>query len=255
MHKNDTKVLKESLPVRLEGNNGKAVILQHGYNGYPYDMYGLAKRVNAEGYTVVVPRLPGHATCTADFRATNWRQWLNHVRNVYLDISSEFESVTMAGLSMGGTLTLLMAEEFSPDKIILLAPAVAARKKLVYFTPFLRFLIPVMKREWVPKENEPEQRLVMAREYWSHYYSAQLSGMVKLMRMAVKRLSAVECPVYVMLSEADDSIPVTAGDIIAGGVKGRFQKHILKKSPHVFFEGPENDFVVDKVAEWISEPV
>ena len=60
--KNETKVLRTALPLYLDGTNGKAVLIQHGYSGYPTEMYDLARRIHAEGYTVVVPRLPGHAT-------------------------------------------------------------------------------------------------------------------------------------------------------------------------------------------------
>ena len=63
-----TRVLKSALPLFLEGTNGKAVLVQHGFNGYPTEMYGLAHRLHDEGYTVVVPRLPGHATSLADFK-------------------------------------------------------------------------------------------------------------------------------------------------------------------------------------------
>ena len=252
--KSSDRVLKTSPPLYLEGTNGKAVLVQHGYNGYPREMYSLAKRLHAEGYTVVVPRLPGHATNAADFRKSNWKQWYLHVRNEYLNLQSRFDWVAVAGLSMGGVLSLLMAEEFNPVKIILLAPAMAVKQKLVYFTPFLRFILPSIKREWPVEPDADEDRITMGREYWSRHYTAQIANLVRLMKIAKKRLHEVVCPVYIMLSNKDSTVPSKAGDIIEKGVAGYVTRLNLKDSPHVFFEGPEEDFVINKVVEWLEAP-
>lgn len=250
--KNNTRVLASAVPLSLEGKNGKAVLVLHGYNGYPTEMYGLARRIHAEGYTVAVPRLPGHATNAADFRKSNWKLWHSHIRNEYMNLQSRFESVTVVGLSMGGVLALLAAAEFNPEKVILLAPAMDIRQKIVYFTHILKYFIPKIDRKREPEADADEDRLYMEREYWSTYYTAQLASFRKLMMMARRRLSDVICPVYYMLSEKDSTVPLEAGAIIERGVRGPVTSHTLTDSPHVFFEGPENDFVLDKIVEWLN---
>ena len=55
------------------------------------------------------------------------------------------------------------------------------------------------------------------------------------------------------MSEKDNSVSLDAGPLIEKGVNGPVKKHILKNSPHVFFEGPENDFVLEKVVEWLKD--
>ncbi len=251
--KSNIKVLKSALPLYLEGTNGRAVLVQHGYNGYPAEVYKVARRLHAEGYTVAVPRLPGHATNRKDFQNSNWKLWLDHLRNEYLNLQSRFESVTIVGLSMGSLLAILAAAEFQPEKIILLAPAIAVKQKLVYFTPVLRFLIPYIKRDRPRAEVIDEDRIFMEREYWSRHYTAQLAGFIKIMRMARRKLKDINCPVYIMLSEKDSTVPLSAGEIIEAGVKDYLaEKLILKNSPHVFFEGPECDPVTEKVVDWVN---
>ena len=46
----------------LEGNNGKAVLLLHGYTGTTAEMRPLGNHLHSLGYTVLCPRLPGHGT-------------------------------------------------------------------------------------------------------------------------------------------------------------------------------------------------
>ena len=251
--KNTVKVLKTAFPLYLEGSNGKAVFVQHGYNGYPGEMYELARRLNSEGYTVVVPRLPGHGTNGKDFIATNWKLWLSHVRNEYILLQSRFDEVYVVGLSMGGTLALILAEEFSPVKTILLAPAMAVDNPVFYFTPLLKIFLPELKRNRSYDDETDPDRIILAREYWTHYFIARIADVNKLMRKARKGLREIDCPVYIMVSEKDKTVPQKTGDIIAAGLKKPPVKLVLKNSPHVFFEGPENEFVLNKIMEWMND--
>lgn len=251
--KSETTALKTALPLYLEGTNGKAVLLQHGYNGSPREMYGLAERLHREGYSVVVTRLPGHGTNAGDFHNSGARLWHTHVRNEYINLRSRFDSVSIVGLSMGGVLSLLIAEEFKPDTVILLAPAMILKQRIVYFMPILKFFSSDMKRAWPPEADADEDRRFMIREYWSHYYPKQLTEMLKLIKKAKRGLHAVESPVYLMLSETDASVLMKAGTIIKKGIRVPVEEFILKNSPHVFFEGPENDIVLDKVVEWLNQ--
>ncbi|MBI9101561.1 MAG: alpha/beta fold hydrolase [Spirochaetales bacterium] len=247
-----TKARQTALPLYLEGTNNKAVLIQHGYNGYPGDMYELAKRVNAEGYTVVLPRLPGHGTNGADFRKTDWKLWLSHTRNEYINLQSRYESVSIIGLSMGGVLALLISAEFSPQKTILLAPAMAVSAKIMNYTPILKYFVPRIDRNWTPSPDDSEDRLFLAQEYWRYHFTAQIASLNKLMRMARKRLMDVESHVYLMLSEKDQSVPLKAGDIIENGLRVPVVKRVLKNSPHVFFEGEEKETAIDQVIEWLK---
>ena len=248
-----TKVLKTAQRLYLEGTNGEAVLVQHGYNGYPGELYDLARRINKEGYTVVVPRLPGHGTNGKDFRQTNWRIWLEYYRTEYLNLQAQYEKITVLGLSMGGVLSLIAAAEFNPEKAILLAPAMAIANKIFYLTPILKFIMPKIKRNRPPESGEDEDRIVLAEEYWNHFYSGQISGVNRLMRTAKSRLGEVECPVYFMLSEKDKTVPLSAGDVIEKGLKISPVKLILKNSPHVVFEGPEKEFAINQVVSWLEE--
>ena len=73
------------------------------------------------------------------------------------------------------------------------------------------------------------------------------------MRIAKNGLAKILCPVYIMLSEKDCSIPLESGILIETGVRGPVEKMILKNSPHVFFEGPEKDAAIEQVLAWLNE--
>ncbi|HKK48867.1 MAG TPA: alpha/beta fold hydrolase, partial [Alkalispirochaeta sp.] len=99
----DTTVVAGALPFELMGDTRKpAILLFHGFTGYPGDMRYLAGRLNEAGYTTVVPRLPGHGTNHEDFQSTSARDWRRKAVDAYLEVASRHDHVVVGGLSMGG---------------------------------------------------------------------------------------------------------------------------------------------------------
>ena len=251
--KDMTRVLASARPLFLAGENGKAVLVLHGYNGYPGEMYELAEKINAAGYTVSVPRLPGHGTNGQDFLKTDHRAWYAHVRNEYLDLKSRFDEVSVAGLSMGGVLSLLIAEELDPDRIILLAPAMLIKSRIFYMIPVIRLFLKKMKRSWEPQPEESADRIVLGREYWSWYYSGTIASLLKLIKKAERGLGRISCPVFMMLTEKDGWVDPRAAELIEKGLNVHSEKVMLKNSPHVIVEGEEKETVFSACIDWLQK--
>src|SRR6476620_1155539 len=51
----------------IEGSNGRALLLLHGSGDTPQTLRYLAERLNAVGYTVYAPLLPGHGRSPREF--------------------------------------------------------------------------------------------------------------------------------------------------------------------------------------------
>ena len=67
----------------LQGNNGKAVLLLHGYTGTTAEMRPLGEYLHQRGYTVLCPRLPGHGTSVEDLHKTEASQWVAAAKLAY----------------------------------------------------------------------------------------------------------------------------------------------------------------------------
>lgn len=93
-----------------------AALLIHGLAGSPQEMRSLAKRLQEEGYAVHVPLLPGHGTSPHDLARTTWHDWYRPVRETFLELSSRYQTVSVAGLCMGSLLALKLGREFG-DRI------------------------------------------------------------------------------------------------------------------------------------------
>ena len=64
------------------------------------------KRWPAAGFHVELPRLPGHGTTIDDMIPTRWDDWTAEVESAYQRLAARTDSIVVAGLSMGGSLTL-----------------------------------------------------------------------------------------------------------------------------------------------------
>ncbi|MBN2658684.1 MAG: alpha/beta fold hydrolase [Spirochaetales bacterium] len=249
----ENEINKAAQPRFLTGSRNHAVLIIHGFTGYPGEYYELAEELNREGYTVSLPLLPGHGRTGKAFTRTNWPDWLGHVTAEYEALESEYEKVSIVGLSMGGVLTLLLSSRFSPDRIALLAPAMAIKGNMFYLTPFLRFFLKKTAKNWQPEEGDSEDVRRLGREYWSTNYISQIAGLRKLQIMAGRRLKYVKAPALIMVSEIDDTVPLKAADMIGKGLKNAETQMIqLRNSPHVLVSGPEKEYVKREVIKWIK---
>ncbi len=52
----------------FQGDNGKAVLLLHGYTGSASEMRPLGEYLHKQGYTVLCPLLPGHGTTVEELK-------------------------------------------------------------------------------------------------------------------------------------------------------------------------------------------
>jgi carboxylesterase len=107
-------------------------------------MLPLAQRLAAEGMTVRLPRLPGHGTRWQDMNLTRWEDWYAEVDRAFRELTERCDRVFVLGLSMGGSLTLRLAEEkgSAVAGIVLVNAAVHSERKDRHLLPLLQSVVP-----------------------------------------------------------------------------------------------------------------
>ena len=119
----EIQVMAGAEPWSASGDK-RGVLILHGFTGCPQSMRPLAQSFADAGFTVELPRLPGHGTTPQDMLNTVWDDYTQTVEQAYNDIASRTDTVVVAGLSMGGSLTLWLAERHPEIKaIVLVNPA------------------------------------------------------------------------------------------------------------------------------------
>lgn len=131
---------------------GVALML-HGLTDSPYSMRSTAALFFANGYRILVPRLPGHGTAPAGILHAKWEDWQAVVRLCAEYLRAEADSelpFVVVGYSNGGALAVNYAlgtlEDHNipkPDQLILMSPAIGV-------TPFAFFASWNRLLSWMP---------------------------------------------------------------------------------------------------------
>lgn len=212
-------------------NGHIGVVLVHGFTGSPAAMRPWAEFLNARGYTVRVPLLPGHGTKPADLNQIQWPAWPAKVTAEIVELQKHCSQIFVAGLSMGGGTTLHVAAEMG-DKlsgIILVNPMIHVRG----VSPALALVISRVVKFGKSVGNDIKRTGVTEYSYDKMPYQGihQLLTMLQLTRAA---LPSIKVPLQLFHSADDHTLPVLNTEIIMREVGSTNKSRIeLLNSFHV----------------------
>ncbi len=230
----------------------EAVLIIHGFTGRTSEMVYLATELNNHGYTVSVPRLPGHGTNGRDFLQSDGEQWLRHVTDVFLQLRTDYERVYVVGLSMGGVLAALLASRFEPDAVALCAPALLVQKWNLWLAPFIGRVLPRWRVPYEPESTDPVER-ELEREYYAFQWVRPAGELYRLMRRARRRLPDITTPTLTIVSAADRTVPTKVADLVERRTNARRTHRVsLVESGHVVVNDVDRERVAAEIYEWFS---
>ena len=237
---------------RFYQGNDKSVLLIHGFTGIPNDMDYLAKQLNQQGYTVSIPRLPGHGTDYNDFRNSSWKQWLRHVYDEYLELESQSSSVYVVGLSMGGLLATLVSSIFKPEKLVLAAPAFMVKNSLLPLTPIIGILIPRYRNKKRISDVTDPVLLPLEKEYWEWNQVWGAGQLFKLQKMAKLQLNNLTSSTLLIISKNDNTIPYEIKNYLESRIDNLKIKS-LTNSGHVVVNDCDKEDVAREIINWFGQ--
>lgn len=223
------------------------VLLLHGFTGSVAHMRLLAEGLHQRGFTVMGINLPGHATTMDDMASRTWQDWLEAAKAAYLRLKQQCDFVSVAGLSMGGCLALILAEQMQPTAIVPISAPMGTRAPLWLAT----LASPVMKTVWWRPRSKaaPALNAHYDRGY-PGFRSSCARHLNKLIKLARRDLHAVTCPVLIVQSHGDETITADSAEVILQGVSSE-RKGILwlEKVPHVCTISAEAEHIGEVAAE------
>ena len=218
-------------PFFHEGD-GNGILLIHGFTGSAAHMRKLADALAKKGHTVRSINLPSHATTEKDMSRAGWQIWLQAAKEATLEMMDRCETTTVCGLSMGGVLALLIAEQMKVDACVPISAPMATKNRLM---PFARLVAPVYRRvSWAPP-TERHKLLDSAYDFgYSGFPTAKAGDLNHLIKLARRNLFNIGCPVLCVQSDGDETVWEGSADCILSGVSSESrQKLWLHNVPHV----------------------
>ncbi len=217
--------------------NRKGLLCIHGFSGTPYEVRPLARHFAAHGWRVHGVLLPGHGNLPEELKGYRWQQWLDHARTALQALQEHCDDVYVAGLSMGGLITLALAHDAGRDRASKLraAAALAApaglydkRAALIRFAhPFVPWFRPLKFADFndanfrhrfqknfgdVANLDDP-QTVQFLRENIRIPLSA-VAELLALNRHVLKLLPHITLPVFVAQGRDDQVVAANSADVI-----------------------------------------
>lgn len=225
-----TPILPGSEPFSASGGPTGVVVL-HGFTGSPQSMRPLAQAFAQAGFAVELPLLPGHGTKVEDMIPTRWSDWTAVAEAAYDDLAARCEQVFAAGLSMGGSLALWLAQAH-PDiaGLVLVNPLVEPPAES------FRDLLSGMLEEGAVSLPAIGSDIAKDGARESVYNASPIEPMISMFEgvdEVAAKLADLSCPVLLLSSRTDHVVPTESGDFLAAAVGGPLERIWLERSYHV----------------------
>lgn len=249
-----TRVLELGRRIDLPGGRDAALLI-HGWTGWPGRLAYLAERLHAAGLSVHVPRLPGHGTSMQDMLATRAEDWLRRSVDEYLDLRDRYETVYLAGTSMGALIATIIAARYDVPRLALLAPAFHTRNRLLFLSPLGKLIVPRLRGAWREDQESDPRTVEMGREYSSYNYLRNAAELRRIQRAARRSLGAVRAPTLVVVSQSDRTVPEQVANFVEARCGAdRIERLEVERSNHHVAHDVDRRQVADAVVAWFTGP-
>lgn len=242
-------LMPDAEPFSHDGSN-VGIIVSHGFTGQPKSVKPWARYLADKGYTVRAPRLPGHGTRWQDMNKVTWQDWYGEIEHTYNELAKTCDTIFIMGLSMGGSLSLRLAEEKGDGiaGVVVVNAAVHTERPDRFLLPYIRHVVPAFPgiSNDIKKDGQDE----------GAYTLLPLPAAYQLQTMwrSVKQdITKVTQPLLVFRS-ADDHVvePSNSAWILANVASTDTKEVVLTDSYHVATLDNDAETIFELSAEFVE---
>lgn len=226
------------------------VLLSHGFTGSPASMRPWGEFLGGRGYSVSVPRLPGHGTEWRELNRTTWADWYGELDAAMSALLQRCDRVAVCGLSMGGGLALRLAEQRPDDvaALVLVNPAINLRNWQLRFVPLLKHVVPS-----VPGIGNDIKKIGADEYGYDRTPLRAVHSQLHGWRDVRRDLSKVTAPLQVFRATNDHVVDATSLELIKAGVSSPVTEFVtLHDSYHVATLDNDAPLIFAKSAEFLA---
>ncbi|MEZ5224460.1 MAG: alpha/beta fold hydrolase [Ilumatobacteraceae bacterium] len=230
-----------------EGAPGALVV--HGFTGAPSSMRSLAEAFAAAGFHVELPRLPGHGTSVADMLTTSWVDWAGEAEAAYQRVAARASKVVVAGLSMGGSLTLRVGADH-PEVAGLVCINPATQPQADEVVAALQGMVEA-GTDTMPAIGsdiaDPDQTEIA---YDATPLRPLLSLMLDGLAPLADELPRMQMPLVLMNSPQDHVVDPAQAEYLASTYGGPVERVTLERSYHVATQDFDRELIETRAIEF-----
>jgi carboxylesterase len=222
-------VLAGCEPFSATGSTNGVLVI-HGFTGNPQTMRPLAEVIANHGYSVEMPRLPGHGTSLEDMMTTTWADWSGTALAAFDELSARCGAVALVGLSMGGSIASWIAEQRRVAGVVLINPLV--QPPAAEIRDGLRQLVDAGTEtiDSIGSDIKKPDAYVVTYPGTPLRCAATLFDALDAVSARLKEIAA---PILLFSSREDHVVTTDNGDVLVAAVSGPIERRWLENSYHV----------------------
>lgn len=237
--------------------NKISFLLIHGFTGTHFEMEPLEKFLVARGYNVKNITLPGHETTPKDMANTKWEKWIEFTQNELDHLKQTSEKVFVAGLSMGGIITLILgSRNKNLSGIITMAAPYKSpdwRMHLFKIIPFIEKIYPMHKSE---EKGWEDLEALATHKCYGFYPSASIKQLYDLLKQVKISIPQIELPILILQGKKDKGIPESHPKWIFKNVKSTDkQLEWIEKGGHVIPKDAGKEQAFKIIEDWVKQRI
>jgi len=247
------EVMPGAEPFAFPGGDGPdgrtGVLLVHGFTGTPMSMRPWGEHLAAAGFAVRCPLLPGHGTRWQDCNLVTEEDWTAAVGAAFDELAADVDRVVVAGLSMGGTLAIRLAETRPDDvaALVLVNPSLLTQRLDAKLLPLLARIT----ASWAPIASDIKKPGVTELAYPKLPTRAVL-GLRRLWTATRADLGRVRAPLLLYRSTEDHVVEPASGRALLAGVSSTdVTEVLLENSYHVATLDNDAPTIFEGSVDWI----
>ncbi len=230
---------------------GAGVLLLHGFTGNPNSMRRLGTAVAAAGFSVEVPRLPGHGTTLDDMQTTGWDDWLTEAEAAYQRLAGRGDPVVAGGQSMGASLALALAVRH-PEVAGLVCVNPLTQPQPDDILDMVRGMVDEGHRS-LPGIGSDIADADAVESAYEGMPLVPLLSMMSAVRVLQDDLARIACPLLLLTSPQDHVVEPAQSDFLAGAVAGPVERVSLERSFHVATLDFDKEIVAEQTVEFVRK--
>lgn len=253
-HVDQSPVLPGAEPWSHSGSSSHGALCIHGFTGNPSSMRGVAEAFAGAGYHVELPRLPGHGTAVSDMVATRWEHWTAEVEAAYRRLSERCDRVVVAGLSMGGSLTLWTALQH-PEVAGIVCVNPAAQPQAPEVVEMVEGMIADGVDVMPGIGSDIADPDVVENSYPETPLRALMSLVQDGVTPMVPRYGGSKVPMLLVTSKNDHVVDPIQSDQLAEQWGGPVERMLLDRSYHVATQDYDKDAIFEAAVAFANRVV
>lgn len=233
------------------GTTAVGALCIHGFTGNPSSMRGVAEAFAAAGHHVELPRLPGHGTAVSDMIPTRWHHWTAAVEEAYQSLAARVDQVVVAGLSMGGSLTLWTALEH-PEVAGIVCINPAAQPQAPEMIEMVQGLLAAGTEVFDGIGSDIADPSVKETAYPETPLAPLVSMVVEGITPMVPQYPAARVPMLLITSKNDHVVDPVQSDQLAEQWGGPVERILLDRSYHVATQDYDKDLIFEAAVKFAA---